>query len=91
MISVALASKYKKVTFRHGLQISLTFSSEKLTDCDAHLEWYPAPADNTAPLPGGNWYKAIIGEQSLVCWLCPALFRYFDAAPQDIFVRIEQC
>ncbi len=37
---------------------------------------------------GGNWYcwqdKAMDG------WLCPALFKYFDAAPSEIYCKAER-
>ena len=34
---------------------------------------------------GGNWYWA---EQfELEGWLCPALFRYFDEAPREIYAQ----
>jgi hypothetical protein len=34
---------------------------------------------------GGNWYE-IGGEEG---WLCPALFKYFDAAPDRVFFQIK--
>ena len=36
---------------------------------------------------GGNWYKS--DERGLEGWLCPALFKYFDAAPPKIYVKGE--
>lgn len=36
---------------------------------------------------GGNWYKA--DEPPMEGWLCPALFRYFDAAPPELYVKAE--
>jgi len=36
---------------------------------------------------GGNWYKT---EDGSLGWLCPALFKYFKEAPQNIYVRVEQ-
>ena len=36
---------------------------------------------------GGWWYKS--DEPDAEGWLCPALFRYFDKAPEDIFVKAE--
>ena len=36
---------------------------------------------------GGNWYS--IDDPSMEGWLCPALFRYFDAAPPEIYVKAE--
>lgn len=36
---------------------------------------------------GGNWYQA---DKSLMDgWLCPALFRYFDVTPAELFVKAE--
>lgn len=35
---------------------------------------------------GGTWYEAEDGRQG---WLCPALFKYLDPAPEDIYVRAE--
>lgn len=36
---------------------------------------------------GGNWYFS--PEFNLEGWLCPALFKYFDQAPKEIFVKVE--
>lgn len=35
---------------------------------------------------GGNWYKT---KDGLEGWLCPALFKYFEVAPLDIYIRVE--
>ena len=55
---------------------------------------------STAPFPGfqrkltwvreemlGNWYRT--EEPEMEGWLCPALFRYFDEAPRDLYVKAE--
>lgn len=36
---------------------------------------------------GGWWYAA--DEPPIEGWLCPALFRYFDAAPEEIYAKAE--
>ena len=36
---------------------------------------------------GGNWYRA--DQPPSEGWLCPALFRYFDEAPEVIYVKAE--
>lgn len=36
---------------------------------------------------GGNWYK--LEDPEMEGWLCPALFKYFAEAPQEIYVRAE--
>ncbi|MGI8907476.1 MAG: DUF6717 family protein [Candidatus Sumerlaeaceae bacterium] len=37
---------------------------------------------------GGNWYEW--ADHQMKGWLCPALFKYFDAAPKTIYVRAER-
>ena len=36
---------------------------------------------------GGWWYSS--EELQAEGWLCPALFRYFDEAPAEIYVKAE--
>ncbi|MBW3625255.1 MAG: hypothetical protein KY468_17805 [Armatimonadetes bacterium] len=36
---------------------------------------------------GGNWYYA--PDLEMEGWLCPALFRYFEAAPEEIYVQVQ--
>jgi hypothetical protein len=36
---------------------------------------------------GGNWYYS--AEYDMEGWLCPALFHYFDEAPQRLFVQVK--
>ena len=55
---------------------------------------------SSAPFPGyqhkltwvreemsGNWYGS--DDPPMEGWLCPALFRYFDEAPAELYVRAE--
>lgn len=35
---------------------------------------------------GGNWYMTDDGQEG---WLCPALFKYFQDAPKELFIRVE--
>ena len=35
---------------------------------------------------GGNWYTINGKDEG---WLCPALFKYFDVAPQEVYVKAE--
>ena len=41
------------------------------------------------PEAGGNWYKLTMDGTELRGWLCPALFKYFDAAPAAIYAKAE--
>ncbi len=36
---------------------------------------------------GGNWYYS--HQYDMEGWLCPALFKYFDQAPQRIFAQVK--
>ncbi len=58
----------------------LLFSAGEFPRYDVKFTWLRA-AD------GGNYYGAE-GWQ-LEGWLCPALFKYFDEAPKEIYARFE--
>jgi hypothetical protein len=36
---------------------------------------------------GGDWYAT--DDPPMEGWLCPALFRYFDTAPSELYVKAE--
>ena len=36
---------------------------------------------------GGTWYYC--SQYQMEGWLCPALFKYFETAPQEIYVKAE--
>jgi hypothetical protein len=36
---------------------------------------------------GGHWYA--IDEPRMEGWLCPAMFRYFETAPPELYVKAE--
>ena len=36
----------------------------------------------------GNWYHS--EELDMEGWLCPALFKYFEEAPKEIYVKAEK-
>jgi hypothetical protein len=37
----------------------------------------------------GNWYHGYVTGLRMECWLCPALFCYFESAPEKIYVRAD--
>ncbi len=37
----------------------------------------------------GTFYYYDDGDHSLDLWLCPALFRYFNPAPQEIYFKVK--
>jgi hypothetical protein len=60
---------------------SLTFSDDPFPGYQLHAEWQSKEY-------GGNWY---LWKSEGICiegWLCPALLKYFEAAPSSIYVQI---
>lgn len=58
----------------------LVFSARPFPGYRVKLEWRREEY-------GGNWYYC--PEFSMEGWLCPALFRYFDQAPAELYGRAE--
>jgi hypothetical protein len=58
----------------------LLFSSSPFPGHTVKLEWRREEY-------GGNWYYS--PQFDIEGWLCPALFRYFDAAPRELYGRAE--
>jgi hypothetical protein len=57
----------------------LVFSPEPFPGYSARFVW-------SRPEYGGNWYSW--PDRGIEGWLCPALFKYFEAAPQELFVKV---
>lgn len=58
----------------------MLFSAEPFPGYQRELTWLRADYE-------GNWYK--ISDGDMEGWLCPALFKYFDKAPDRLFVKAE--
>jgi hypothetical protein len=58
----------------------LVFSATPFPGYAAKLEWRREEY-------GGNWYYS--PQFDIEGWLCPALFRYFDKAPSELYCRAE--
>jgi len=58
----------------------LLFSSTPFPGYQVKLDWVREEY-------GGNWYFS--PEYKKEGWLCPALFKYFDKAPMEIFAKAE--
>ena len=56
------------------------FSAAKFPGYTLRLEWKREDS-------GGNWYYS--PDYQMEGWLCPALFKYFEEAPKEIYVRAE--
>lgn len=60
---------------------ALFFSKTPFPTYQVKLEWKREEY-------GGNWY--FWQEKNLEGWLCPALFKYFDETPSEIYCKCEQ-
>jgi hypothetical protein len=58
----------------------LLFSAGPFPNYDLKLEWLRQGE-------GGNWYRA--ENLEMEGWLCPALLKYFEAPPTEIYARFE--
>lgn len=58
----------------------MVFSQFPFPGHQFHLEWRREAND------GNVYHSADLGLEG---WLCPALFRYFEAAPSDLYVQVK--
>lgn len=58
----------------------LLFSHTPFPGYNIKLEWRRGEYE-------GNWYYC--PQLETEGWLCPALFKYFDEAPQELYARVE--
>ena len=58
----------------------LLFSAAPFPGYTVQLEWRREES-------GGNWY--FCRQLGIEGWLCPALFKYFDRAPAQLYARPE--
>ena len=56
---------------------TMVFSAEPFPGYQASAEWVREEV-------GGNWYYC--SQLGLEGWRCPALLRYFDEAPRELYV-----
>ncbi|MES2572574.1 MAG: DUF6717 family protein, partial [Verrucomicrobiota bacterium] len=49
---------------------------------------YTARFLRVRPEHDGNWYSWL--EQEMEGWLCPALFKYFESAPEELYVKVSK-
>lgn len=68
------------ISARYGVtRLPVGFSSEPIEDHDVSLQWVREGY-------GGNIYYS--PELDHEGWLCPALFRYFDEAPKNMYIKV---
>jgi hypothetical protein len=58
----------------------MLFSAAAFPGCQIRLEWRRSDM-------GGNWYYEPALEME--AWFCPALYKYFDQAPHELFVQVK--
>jgi hypothetical protein len=58
----------------------LLFATQPFPGYAAKLEWRREEI-------GGNWYFS--PTYGIEGWLCPALFKYFEAAPKELYAKAE--
>lgn len=56
----------------------ILFSEKPFPDYQYEISWIREEFE-------GNWYK--FAELNMDGWLCPALFKYFNKTPSEIFIR----
>ena len=59
----------------------LYFSDRPFPGYQKKIEWLREEAE-------GNWYK--LEEPNMEGWLCPAMFKYFEKAPKEIYAKAER-
>jgi len=58
----------------------MLFSATPFPGAEVHLKWVREDM-------GGNVYNWLDADQE--GWLCPALLKYFDAAPPELYVQLK--
>jgi len=58
----------------------LTFSTQPFPDFEEKLTW--VRGDSV-----GNYYK--LDDPPMEGWICPALFKYYDQPPREIYVKAD--
>jgi hypothetical protein len=58
----------------------MIFSQQGFPGFTAHFVWDREEY-------GGNWYRW--PERGMEGWLCPALFKYFEKAPRELYVKVS--
>lgn len=59
----------------------LLFSAAPFPEFQRKLKWVRTEFE-------GNWYR--MEQPPMEGWLCPAMFRYFDVAPAELYVKAEE-
>lgn len=63
-----------------GRGFLMMFSASEFPGHQIRLDWRRMEG-------GGNWYFS--SQLNMEGWLCPALLKYFDEAPQQLYVLVK--
>ena len=66
-------------------KIKMTFSKDKFPGHHVKLEYLVKN-----PWDEGDFYTIYDDNFNLELWLCPALLKYFNGAPDEIYVKVEE-
>lgn len=58
----------------------MTFSAQEFPGYDKRLTWNRSESS-------GNWYT--LDDPPMEGWICPALFKYYDEPPQELYIRAD--
>lgn len=58
----------------------MVFSASEFPGATLHLSW------RRSEMSGNTYYCELLGQEG---WLCPALLRYFETPPTDLYVKVE--
>ena len=76
---------FDKLLFGKGIsddRFNLIFSDQAFPNSE-HASWSKGE-------DGGNWYSMDIEGNPFTGWLCPALFRYYEQAPSDLYFTVQK-
>ncbi len=60
---------------------NLVFSANPFPGSQLEMKWHRTES-------GGNWYYS--EEMGMEGWLCPALFKYFEKAPEKLYAQFKE-
>jgi hypothetical protein len=63
-----------------GSGVSVLFSARPFPGSRHEFQWRREES-------GGNWYYS--PDFDMEGWLCPALFHYFEAAPERLYIQVK--
>ena len=66
-------------------KIVMTFSKDDFPGSHVRLDYLVKDIEKE-----GDYYNIVDDNFNLELWLCPALLKYFDEPPKEIYIKIEE-